>query len=873
MFNKKQLILTLSFMCLFLLFKVDGQAVEAASGKYFEVTQDDVTVYDNSTGKLVPIGWIKNGEKYEIVSDVGNWYKINFYGQNGFVYKPATKPADASGVKWVTSSSKHTYGAHALENLTIYENQSSGRVPIGRIFEGQSFKYISESGSWMTLEIGGRKGVVYAPATKKDFKDSDQYFEVIQDDVTVYDNSTGKLVPIGWLKKGEVYKREKDLGSWHKIQFEGRSGYVYKPATKPASAKGFSFVSTPSKHTKEGRALEDITVYDNSSGKRVPMARIFKGQSFNYIKQSGSWMQVQIGNRTGYVYAPAVGRPFTKQDDYFRVYENNVTLYAIIDGERKAVGKLQKGESYKRLRQQGSFHVIQYGDGEAHIYVPPTTPTTKGEVTNLTSDTKHSNEFIFLSETTNVYSKPNGNSERIATLNKNVSYPLVEDLKNGWAKVIIANKVGYIHSFTGEVEVKKYNVDFNRMVDIQMQSGNPKYDGAGKISADEANVRYYLNPANFDEGTAEFLQFLILDAPANISATEINNKYLKGKGILEGQGKAFIEAGLEYNLNEFYLIAHALHETANGTSTLARGIGVDANGNIVRDGNGDIIRDINHPQVIHVVYNMYGYGAVDSDPINGGAKYAFEHGWFTPHEAIVGGAKDISNKYIEEGQNTLYKMKWDPDFVEVNNKRGKQYATHVMWPVLQARKIGEMLGGNVKDLVLFYELPQYVRQPGPDSKVPPAPKVPEKPTDRTFPQNVKGEVTVEAGSTLRMRKDPVNGTVVGAIPSGEVIDIIGMNDNGWLKVRYNGKEGWSSAEFINVFNLYVVNASPLNYRDNPAGNRVGQLQNGTLVTVELDDNNEVISQDAALNGTTYTWYQINVNGNLYWTANDFLEKY
>ena len=46
----------------------------------------------------------------------------------------------------------------------------------------------------------------------------------------------------------------------------------------------------------------------------------------------------------------------------------------------------------------------------------------------------------------------------------------------------------------------------------------------------------------------------------------MNDKILKGKGILAGKGDAFIKAGLTNKINEVYLISHALLETGNGKS-------------------------------------------------------------------------------------------------------------------------------------------------------------------------------------------------------------------------------------------------------------------------------------------------------------------
>ncbi|MEJ7545750.1 glucosaminidase domain-containing protein, partial [Staphylococcus hominis] len=72
------------------------------------------------------------------------------------------------------------------------------------------------------------------------------------------------------------------------------------------------------------------------------------------------------------------------------------------------------------------------------------------------------------------------------------------------------------------------------------------------------------------------------DKSQNISSADLD-KLLVGKGILEGQGEAFSEAAKAYNINEVYLISHALLETGNGTSKLANG-GDVVNGKVVTNG-------------------------------------------------------------------------------------------------------------------------------------------------------------------------------------------------------------------------------------------------------------------------------------------------
>jgi mannosyl-glycoprotein endo-beta-N-acetylglucosaminidase len=91
---------------------------------------------------------------------------------------------------------------------------------------------------------------------------------------------------------------------------------------------------------------------------------------------------------------------------------------------------------------------------------------------------------------------------------------------------------------------------------------------------------------------------------------------------------------------------------------------------------------------------MYGYGAKDSDPLLGGATFAYEQGWTTPEKAIIGGAQLIAQNYINKGQDTLYKMRWNPDSPGTH-----QYATDIGWAVKQVNNLKKLY-----DMLDFYTL-------------------------------------------------------------------------------------------------------------------------------------------------------------------------
>src|SRR5699024_7169697 len=121
-----------------------------------------------------------------------------------------------------------------------------------------------------------------------------------------------------------------------------------------------------------------------------------------------------------------------------------------------------------------------------------------------------------------------------------------------------------------------YDYAFSTMLEQQMTSPTlPQTDSAGKwYDASEDLTRYYVNPENVDKNSESSYQFLKLSGSSGVSAEQLNDKVLRGKGVLEDRGAAFKKASEKHDLNEIYLVTHALHETGKGVSELAKGIEV-----------------------------------------------------------------------------------------------------------------------------------------------------------------------------------------------------------------------------------------------------------------------------------------------------------
>ncbi|MED4921629.1 SH3 domain-containing protein [Weizmannia sp. CD-2023] len=489
------------------------------------------------------------------------------------------------------------------------------------------------------------------------------------------------------------------------------------------------------------------------------LASLPRGEKVTVYSISGAWAKVKAGNKTGYVHASFLANSNPDSNAGTSTPAKTTTKYVNVDKgshlilrsktsrSGKILASLQRGEKVTVYTASGPWVKVKARGITGYVlasYLSNADPdaSTADDSNNSSEPTPDSTVTKYTTADLNLRKGPSKSASVIEVLDKGTAVKVYSE-EDGWAKVEIGGKIGYVSTnyltsaakqSNGKVTsiVKKYDLSLDELANIQMKVSpqtdtNERYirsdaikltshttgvvqngnwhirDGAGtknhevgetlkegtkvtilstvkgndgytwyQISYNKAwknatknEVKYYLNPNNFVSDPVRSLQFLKLTSTANLNATEVNQKILAGKGILAGKASAFLKAAKQNGINEIYLIAHALLETGNGTSQLANGVKY----------NGK------------TVYNMYGTGANDGNAVKNGARYAYQHGWTTPEAAIIGGAKFISSNYLGAGQDTLYKMRWNPDVAATYGYASHQYATDIGWAYKQVDEI------------------------------------------------------------------------------------------------------------------------------------------------------------------------------------------
>ena len=166
-----------------------------------------------------------------------------------------------------------------------------------------------------------------------------------------------------------------------------------------------------------------------------------------------------------------------------------------------------------------------------------------------------------------VMTEPNENAQKILTLNKGTQLKILE-IQENWYKISCDGVVGYIKS--------ESTTNLNANKKEEKQTNITQKDGS------ELNLKLDFNMA--------------LNQPSGLSLEQFKKVLTDERDvnkIFENNAQYFYYIEQQYNINGLYIAAIGIHESAWGTSELAK------NKN-----------------------NLFGYGAYDSNPYNGAYQFS-----------------------------------------------------------------------------------------------------------------------------------------------------------------------------------------------------------------------------------------------------------
>ena len=609
------------------------------------------------------IGSLSGNTNVTIVGEEGAFYKIEYKGSHGYVAKEYVKDVTESNnsnqgtqtsEKPSTPESTEKTGiVNVSSSLNVRSSASTSSKVIGSLSGNTNVTIVGEEGAFYKIEYKGSHGYV-AKEYVKDVTESNNSNQGTQtsekpstpestektgivnvsSSLNVREGASTSSKVIGSLSGNSKVTIVGEEGAFYKIEYKGSHGYVAKEYVK------------------------DVTEINNSNqGTQTPE----KPSTPESTKKTGivnvsSSLNVRSGASTS----------------------------------SKVIGSLSGNTKVTIVGEEGAFYKIEYKGSHGYVakeYIKD----IKDEV--VTEPEKPSNPenskktgVVTASKGLNVRKEANTSSQIIGILNSGESVEIIGE-ENGFYKITYKGQEAYasknyINIFDGNSNVNpgldignasktNYGVSLNEYIKLQQRNNPSNYS--------YSEFEKYINPAK----ATNKLQFLRIDKFRSVNVSGLSSR-LSNKGVLTGQGQAFVNASKAFNIDPIYLVAQCLHETGNGTSKLAKGVTITEIADESRpiyNGNGQLVGyhmiKLSKPVT---VYNLFGIGAKDNSSVFPnralilGTTYAYNRGWTSIENAIKGAAEFVSLNYVHSSrysQNTLYKMRYNQNVSNIWH----QYAT------------------------------------------------------------------------------------------------------------------------------------------------------------------------------------------------------
>ncbi|MGE7603480.1 SH3 domain-containing protein [Peribacillus sp. NPDC097675] len=665
--------------------------------KYVNVSSGTLNMRKNGSASAKIVTELTKGTKVTVYSESKGWAKIKANNKEGYVnsqYLSATKPVTAKPASTPVKTTTKYVNTGALN---MRQSGSASAKIVTEITTGTKVTVYSESNGWSKIKANNKDGYVntkYLSATKPvtakpastPVKTTTKYVDVSTGTLNMRQSGSASAKIVTELTKGTKVTVYSESNGWAKIKANNQEGYVntnYLSTTKPVMD-----TVKPVKVTKYVNVTSgSLNVRNKPTESASIIVKLAKDVEVTVLSEENGWSLIEVYGGEGYVnsqYLTSVN-PNSKEEKpeptppieentlikFVKVNDgSNLNIRSAASASASIVGMLANNTAVTVYSESDGWSKVSANGQTGYVnsqYLVDTAAETPGNATGIII--KNYNEYnLTIDKMVDLQMTADAQTDKsYQTYIREDGIILTSATKgtvngSGWRlrggagpDNWIVGSVSNNQSLTVKSKVKGsdgyywYEVDINKTW----------------VNASPTDVKYHLNPDNFVDDPVNTFQFVKLSQSANLNAAEVNSRILSGKGILEGQAATFMAAGDKYGVNDIYLISHALLETGKGTSPLATGVKV----------NGK------------TVYNMYGIGAYDGTAVSSGAQYAYNAGWFTPEAAIIGGAEFIAKGYISAGQDTLYKMRWNPAGASNYGYATHQYATDIGWAIKQVKQI------------------------------------------------------------------------------------------------------------------------------------------------------------------------------------------
>ena len=303
------------------------------------------------------IGYLTNGEIFNIDGKEGSWYKINANGKVGYIHGDYVKEVSGN-----SNSSSNNSGSNSnldtslagkkgtvvnvSTSLRVRQSPSTSSSVVGSLRGGQTFEIKGKSGSWYYINANGLTGYIHGYYVQVGENSSNNGGQSSGNNGQSSENNsgmdtslagkTGKVVNVstslrirqspstsssvvGSLSAGQTFKINGKNGAWYNIDAQGTKGHVHGDYVQVLSGnEGSNSGSNNNQSGSENNNLDES--YNGKAGKVVNvttnlrlrsqpstsssvLAYLLPNERFTLQgKTSSGWFKVNYNGKIGYLH-------------------------------------------------------------------------------------------------------------------------------------------------------------------------------------------------------------------------------------------------------------------------------------------------------------------------------------------------------------------------------------------------------------------------------------------------------------------------------------------------------------------------------------------------------------------------------------------
>ena len=188
----------------------------------------------SSSSKI--LGIAQNGDTFEVKGKSGKWTKVAYDGGIAYIFT-AYLSLSEGGSHTVTPVDNEKAYIDCHTSVTVRQKNRSSSKRLGTLKRGTQVTVTGTIGNWTRISYNGGDGYVFSKYVSDKDPDEDMTGKTAtivncKSFVNVREKANSSSKKLGTAKKGATYTVKGISGNWVKVDYDGKTAYIYRRYVK-----------------------------------------------------------------------------------------------------------------------------------------------------------------------------------------------------------------------------------------------------------------------------------------------------------------------------------------------------------------------------------------------------------------------------------------------------------------------------------------------------------------------------------------------------------------------------------------------------------------------------------------------------------------